>query len=466
MPKDILVLMTDQHRLNWAGAFGGSHVRTPTLDSLASEGAVFTRCFTPSPVCMPARSSFLTGLYPHSHGQWHNVGRVQDVNSTCLHSLRAAGYRTCHVGKSHLHPHGSGRDLRSEEPFMHALGWDDVLECTGPYATQNTRSILTDWMEECGTYRTFLDDYRKRREVGVNHALWPSPLPDGKHMDDFMARTAVDYIRSSDTSQPLYLFVGIGGPHDPWDPPKQFDTYTPESMPPPLPHDPVPDWLEGAALEDHETMMSCGHDITAEQWLRVRSLYSGRVEHVDGCMGRVLEAWMERRGGDSWVMFWTDHGEMLGDKGRTCKSVFYDACVRVPAVIRPPGGAPEPISHNGMISLTDLTATLFDMAECAEVPPNVFGESQLPVFENGDSVGRSVVFSEIQDRTMVFDGRWKMVMNTANEILQLFDTVEDPNESINLAGRPDMNGIADRLRRELLDFLLSTMYRQTREINR
>ena len=464
-PKDILVLMTDQHRADWVGAFGAKHVRTPSLDGLASEGAIFARCITSSPLCMPARASFLTGMYPHSFGIWDNFGRVHDTQETYLHALRAAGYRTCHVGKSHLYPHGGGKDLRSEEPYMHALGWDDLLETTGPLSTQNTKSILTDWMEENGIYELFLADYRKRREVGMNKALWPSPLPDGKHMDDFIARTAVDYIARSDMSWPLYLFVGLGGPHSPWDPPERFDTYRPEDMPIPLPRDPAPEWLTGPALEHHERMMGHNRDITPEQWARVRSLYSARVEHLDSLMGSVLEAWYAARGKDSWVLFWSDHGEMLGDKARCSKGVFYDASARVPAILRPPGGSPEPVTSARPVPLTDLTATLLDVAGCESPSPNVFGGSLKPVFDDPDAVGSSVVLSEVGHRTMVFDGRWKFVVNSKNEALKLFDTAEDPTESVNLAGRPDAAEVVERLRRELLDFLLRTSHRQFREVN-
>jgi len=464
MPNDILVLMTDQHRADWIGAFGADHVRTPSLDGLASEGAIFTQCMSSSPLCMPARASFLTGMYPHNFGMWDNIGRVHDVRGTYLYALRGVGYRTCHVGKSHLYPHGR-KDLRNEEPYMHALGWDDILECTGPLSTQNTQSILTDWMEDCGTYETFLADYRKRREVGMNKALWPSPLPDGKHMDDFIARTAVDYIVDSEVPQPLYLFVGLGGPHNPWDPPERFDTFSAENMPDPLPRDPAPEWLNGAALEHHQRMMGHNRDITPEDWARVRSLYSARVEHVDYCMGQVLEAWWATRGKDSWVLFWSDHGEMLGDKARCSKSVFYEASVRVPVILRPPAGQVEAVACDGLVSLPDLTATLLDIGGCESVSPNVFGQSLSRVFQDPEAVGRSIAFSEVGERTMVFDGRWKLVLNSRNEVLKLFDISEDPNESVNLAGRPDTAEVVGGLRGELLNFLLRTAHRQFREVN-
>lgn len=451
--------MTDQHRADWIGV---PWVRTPNLDGLASEGCTFTNCFTTCPICMPARASFLTGMYPHNFGMWDNIGRVQDTGDTYLHSLREAGYRTCHVGKSHLHPHGSGRDLRDAEPYMHALGWDDVLECTGPLSTQTTFSILTDWMKSEGIYELFREDYRKRAEH-KGPALWPSPLPDGKHADDFMANTAVDYIDRSDRSQPLMLFVGLGGPHNPFDPPERFDTYDPADMPPPLSADPAPEWLSGPALEHHQRMMGHNANVTPEQWARMRSLYSGRVEHVDHLIGRVLDAWYGIRGRDTWVVFWSDHGDMLGDKRRTAKCVFYDSSARVPAMIRPPSGCALQECH-GLVSLVDLTASVLE-AGGAKPSPNIVGKSLLEALEDPASVGRNTVISEIHDRTMIFDGRWKMVVNRANDVLKLFDKRADPNETLNLAGKPGTEGEVERLRGELLGCLLETADRQWRDVN-
>lgn len=463
MRNDILVLMTDQHRADWIGAFGGKHVRTPNLDSLASEGAIFTRCLTTSPICMPARTSFLTGQYPHNFGMWDNIGRLQDTSESCLHSLKNAGYRTCHVGKSHLYPHG-GKDLRDEEPYMHALGWDDVLETTGPLSTVTTKSILTDWMEKNGIYQTFLDDYRKRREVGNSRALWPSPLPDGMLMDDFIAQTALEYIQQSDTSKPLYLFVGLGGPHDPWDPPQSWDTYRLEDMPMPLERDPTPNWLTGKALEYQEKLFSRNKDLNHEHWARMRTLYSARVSHLDYLIGKIIDTWHKVRGKNSWIIFWSDHGEMLGDKGRTGKCVFFDPVVRVPAIIRPPNGAAGPIQCNKLVSLPDLTATILDVAGC-EPGRNVFGKSLIPVFDDSNQVGRNLVISELFDLTMVYDGRWKLVLNSQNEVVQLFDTLQDPTESLNLACHEKSADIINHLRHELLQFLLSTNDRQYREVN-
>jgi len=464
MPKDILILMPDTQRADWLGCYGAEFVNTPNIDRLAAEGARFTRATTPCPICMPARTSFLTGMYPHNHGQWHNVGRLQDTQESFLHPLKALGYRSCHVGKSHLHPHGSGRDLREAEPFMNAIGWDDVFETTGPWSTRTTTSILTDWMKENDHLETFLDDYAKRKDARVRN-LWPSPLPDGKHPDDFIAQTAVDYIQNSDRSQPMCLFVGIGGPHDPWDCPKQFDHYDPKDMPAPLPTDPAPEWLKEPALTHHKEIMKHNPDVTAEEWARVRSLYSGRVEHVDHCFGKVLDAWSEARGDDTWIFYWSDHGEMLGDKNRTAKSVYYQGSDHIPMIVRPPKGANAPVVCDGLVGLTDLTATVLEAAGCETMSRNVFGKSLLPVFDDPSSVGSDLSFSEISEFTMVTDGRWKMVVDRGNNVLQLYDLEADPGESLNLAGKPDQLEVEERLKLEILKFHLKTPYHQHRDVN-
>ncbi len=463
MPKDILVLMTDQHRFDWIGAYGAGHVRTPTLDSLAAEGARFSRCYTSCPICMPARTSFLSGMYPHNFGMWTNTGRLQDPKDSCLHSLKQAGYRTAHIGKSHLHPHGGNKDLRSEEPYMRALGWDDIREVTGPLSTRTTKSILTDFLQENGIYDLFIEDYRKRSQFGMALAHWASPLPDGKHPDDFIGQQAVDYITKSDKSKPLYTFVGIGGPHNPWDPPQRFDTYSSAEMPPALPRDPAPEWLDGPALEYHEKLMGLHKNTLPEQFARLRALYSAKVEHVDTVMGRILEAWYATRGRDTWVLFWTDHGEMAGDKARCSKTVFFESSVHVPAIVRPPGGSPKAVVCDGLISLPDLTATVLDAAG-SEPSDNVFGESVRPAL-GGSKVGSSAVFSEINNCTMVFDGRWKMVVNAGGDVLQLFDLKSDPAEAVNLADKSGTSEEVERLKHELLAFRLRTDDRQFREVN-
>jgi len=157
--------------------------------------------------------------------KWNNAGHLNlDLLShsgleTYPLALKKIGYHTCHIGKSHLYPHVPGRHLEECKSFMQRLGWDEVLETTGPWATVRTDSIMTDHWRRIGCLKTSRNDYLKRREVGPTKALWPSPMPEEEHLDAFIGRLAVEYLSNYNRKEPFLLFVGFGGPYPPFDPP-------------------------------------------------------------------------------------------------------------------------------------------------------------------------------------------------------------------------------------------------------
>jgi choline-sulfatase len=155
--QNILFIMTDQQRWDAMGCSGG-WVDTPNLDRLAAEGVRFTRCVTTSPICVPARLSLATGLYPHNTGVWRNVHYTMPPETdNWMRELKRLGYRTSVFGKTHLHPHvgitndelrGAGGavpqfDLRDKEGLLHAWGLDDVNEIGGPRASAHMLSHMT-----------------------------------------------------------------------------------------------------------------------------------------------------------------------------------------------------------------------------------------------------------------------------------------------------------------------------------
>jgi len=190
--------MPDQMRADCLGAAGNPVIQTPTLDRLCSEGVLFTNAFTVSPLCMPARASFVSGLYPHNHHMWANAGRLPAGDETFFHHLQKAGYYTAHVGKSHYYPQLSGEHLSAYEPYMHARGLDYVHETTGPWATSRTDSYMTDHWQQLGLLNAFREDYEKRRKARP-FAVWPSPLPTEEFADSYVGRHAVRFI---DTYEP------------------------------------------------------------------------------------------------------------------------------------------------------------------------------------------------------------------------------------------------------------------------
>jgi arylsulfatase A-like enzyme len=128
-------------------------------------------------------------------------------------------------------------------------------------------------------------------------------------------------------------------------------------------------------------------------------------------------------------------------------------------------GLDKGVVCDALCSTVDLTATLLDIAETDEKSHNVFGDSLRAALDKPNAIGADVVVSEISGRTMIYDGRWKMVVNNRNELLKLFDTVEDPTEALNLSGKAGTEAQVERLRDELLNFLLRTSEHQYRDKN-
>lgn len=461
---NILILMPDQHRADCLSCAGHPVVRTPNLDRLADEGMRFRTAYTTSPVCMPARSSFLSGLYCHNHGQWENVGHLPPGADTYLHHVREVGYHTCHVGKSHLHSHRADHHLDEAKPFMHQLGWDEVFETTGPHATVRTDSIMTDHWRQIGCLDTFRDDYPRRAEVGPTAATWPSPMPEGETLDDFVGRTAVDYLLGYDWELPLLLFVGFGGPHEPWDPPADWaERYDPARMDSPKAITEPGSWVPEPAAAHQRALQNDRLGITPEINGRIRALYYAKISHIDWWIGRILDALLERGQIDNTaIIFWSDHGEMLCDKGRLYKSVFYEESVRVPLIIRPPGYRHAGAVSDSLVSQIDVFPTILDIAGC-DAEPIGFGRSLTPLLERKTDALRDAVFSEIHQRTMIRDKRFKMVVDSQGTVLKLYDMLSDPQEEVNLVGSPGTADTVQRLKLRMLEWYLGTQQRQRRE---
>jgi len=465
---NIVIIMPDQLRADSMSCAGHPIVQTPNIDRIAAEGMRFANAYTTCPICMPARSSVLSGVYCHNHGQWTNIGRMHPSTDTYPHHAKAAGYHTAHIGKSHLYPHKQDQHLDADKPFMHRLGWDDVLETTGPWATVTTDSIMTDRWKQLGCLDTFRNDYKRRREAGGTKALWRSPMPEGEHLDAFIGKTAVEYLAGYNRAEPLLAFVGFGGPHEPWDPPADWAArYDPAAMDankPPMPPGP---WVPEPAASHQRRMQNDSLKITPEINGSIRSLYYAKISHVDWWIGQIIEALASRGMLDNTaIILWSDHGEMLCDKGRLHKGVFYEESVHVPLIVRPPTVGAHGVCPAGPgsvcerpASLVDIFPTILELAGC-EPKAKAFGRSLMPLLADPQAPHHDAVFSEINNRTMVRDERLKMVLDSNGDMLKLYDMQDDPREEANLAGRNDVETIVAELRDRVLQWLLATQVRQ------
>ena len=242
---NILVIMTDQQRWDALGCAGNPVLRTPHLDRLAARGVRFANAFTVAPLCMPARASLLAGTYPHNHGMWTNratpANELPPTDETLFNRLREAGYATGHIGKGHYYAWNLVSHLQEREGYLRQLGFDYVHETTGPHFAKTIRSLMTDHWERQGLYEAFKAGYGQGGGSGPDERRRPwdltaNPLSVEEHLDSYVGHIAAEFVEQYREDRPFALFVGFGGPHEPWDAPGEYATmYDPAAIPPPIP---------------------------------------------------------------------------------------------------------------------------------------------------------------------------------------------------------------------------------------
>lgn len=457
---NILILMPDQQRADCMGCTGNPVIKTPNMDRLAAEGTLFTEAATVSPICMPARASFINGLYPHNHGMWRNRGQMPAEDETFFHILQHAGYFTAHIGKSHYYVHKPGRHMRECEPYMHARGLEYVHETTGPYASCHARSYMTDDWERKRLLEPFKKDYAERI-AAKGGMVRPSPLPVEDFLDSYIGRRAVEFVNGYDDSRPVCLFVGFGGPHDPWDAPGQYATmYNPAKMPKPIPVPgwtvDCPEWIRGK--KDFGVLPPSVLDNTPA----IRANYYGKVSLIDHWIGEILKACSNKGWTDDMlVILWSDHGEMLGDHGRIEKMTFHESSVRVPLILRWPGKIPTGTRTNAMAEIIDVFPTILEAVQC-EPSSRCLGRSLWPAIKDPAAPIRNYQLSEIffgGRNIMIRSQHCKYAIDEQSRGFMLYDLDNDPQEQNNLIVSGDRPELEKQMREALLKRLVEAQYR-------
>ena len=452
---NILLLMTDQQRWDAMGC-SGDWIQTPNLDRIAGEGIRFTNCVTTSPVCIPTRLSLATGLYPHNTGVWDNMNHQMPAETpTWMQAVRDAGYRTSLFGKTHLHPHGG--DLREREGLMNAYGLDDVNEIGGPRASAKVLSHMTaDW-EAKGLWDAYRADYRERFSTKP-HLVRSSTLGLENYADVYVGQQAKQYLQNYDREEPWCCWVSFGGPHEPWDTPEPYASmYDPEDMPPAIPRP-----AAGERPHGHLDRLMRRVNPTFEpgEIGRLRANYAGNVTLIDTQIGEILDAIAARGELENTVIVHTsDHGEMNGDYGLIYKSNFLNGAVRIPMLVRTPDNSNSGTVCESPVEWLDIGPTLVELTG-SELQHRQFGKSLCPVLTNPDATHRDFAISEIQGEIMLLNQEWKAALNADGEVYLLFDVQNDPNETNNLAGKPEVADVETTLRLQILERLMQTQLKE------
>lgn len=448
---NIVFIFPDQQRGDVAGFAGNSFAKTPNLDRLAESSVVFSRCITNSPVCMPARMSLMAGNHPCEHGMWSNNVDGDPSTPNHVRNIRDAGYRTAQVGKVHLHVRKPGDGHSRDHAFkVHAWGFDDTVELRDIMAYAVAECYYTDFLAEQGNLDLFRS-YMKVVVHGENQCSmmpWetpPSMLPDEQSLDMFTAYKAIEWLENYDSDQPFYLQVMFPGPHNPFDSSASDRAlFRPEDLPLS-----ILEGHEGPVSPQVERSRKNGRlgGMSASQDRLMRTYYYAKVTHIDRCIGLVVDALAKSgRLDDTWIVYTSDHGEMLGDHGCRNKALFYEAALRVPLLIRPPGGVAGWRS-TALTDHLDLVETMLEIAGAKRLAGEDYRASLVEKSLGGSTAdlantGKGAAYSEVRLFSMVCTDRFKLAVDSlTREPLELYDLENDPDELRNEVANPKLESI-------------------------
>jgi len=444
---DVLVILTDQwspRYLSW----DNPQVRTPNLDRVAKEGLIFDACYTPSPVCVPARISLLTGLYPHNHGHavWGNPNRyyLSPAAAPMFRDIRQAGYTTAQIGKLHWF---GGADWKDEFPslddYHRAMGLDYVMDVSGPVDSATAQNAYAEHLRQLGVLDAVAADLHQRY-LNWEYEPRASLIKPEDYHDSFVTGVAVDFIRRQPKDKPMCLVASLHSPHPPLDAPGEFARmFDPEKLS--LPAN-VP-----------ESFQREKRTLDRAEVRKLLANYLGKIALVDHCVGRLVEA-MQARGTwtDALVVFTADHGEMMGAHGALSKGRFWEESARVPLVVRWPGRVKTGRTA-ALAQMMDIYPTIVE-AIGGQVTPGRFAKSLLPIAEGKKASVRDLAISEIGKTAplgiMAREARFKYWADEKGE--HLFDLQDDPLEMRDIAGAPEHRETLNRMRERLLTHFRST----------
>ncbi len=423
-PTNVLMIMADQHSPKMLGCYGNSIVKTPNLDRLASQGTRFASAYTNSPICVAERASFITGRYVHEIGCWDNAIAWAGQPKGWSHRLPEAGYRTVSIGK--LHYRSEDDPIGFSERIVPMYLADGVGDLQGsirpdlPVRTQGRKLA-----EEVGPGETSYTRYD--RDITARAVAW---------LTEEAAAT---------DEKPWVLYVSMICPHFPLSAPQEFyDLYDPKTID-------LPRRMDAEAVARHPWWKAFHDSILFDRYFkdddhrrRAIANYLGLVSFVDDNVGQILSA-LEATGlaETTRVIYMSDHGDSLGDRGVWGKGTMLEESVGVPMILK---GPDIPVGNvvETPVSLVDVYPTLVDMVGDAPSPDerDLPGDSLMAIAGEDDDNQR-IVFSEyhaagaISGLYMVRQGPWKYVHYTGFAP-ELFNLADDPGETVNLAGHPDL----------------------------
>jgi uncharacterized sulfatase len=430
--------------------YGNRQVRTPNLERLAKRGVRFDNAYCQQPLCGPSRASLMTGLRPDTldmHTLKHELREKNPDVVTLGQMFRNHGYFSARAGKIYHYGNPSmiGTD-GNDDP----LTWDQRFNPVG--IDRSEQEKITRY----GAGR------QNDKNLGISMAWWDPVSQDEEHTDGLVASKIIELIKQK-KDEPFFLAAGFFNPHCPYVAPKKyFDLYPLESIEMPdlvTAKKDLEDVPAMAVMRDKRNWPFYFKDVSVEEARKCKQAYYATISFVDAQVGRLLDTLEEANLMDKTVIvFWSDHGYFLGEKGLWYKKKAFERSARMPLIIAAPGLSQDKATQKP-VELLDLYPTLADLCGLA-APRNVEGASLKPLLL--DPKNKSWLKPAI---TQVWHNRkaWGYSLRTERyrytEWLQgkagreLYDHNQDPEEINNLANQKQQARVVASLSRQLKPYV-------------
>ena len=498
-----ILFVTDQQRFDHLGCNGHRILKTPNIDQMAAEGVNYARFYVASPVCMPNRASLMTCRMPSSHGVRSLGIPLAHDNVTFVELLRAAGYDTALIGKSHLQ-NVSDWAIQVEPP-EYRKGYqappEELAQAVRPDLDNDTYQYERQrfWMQETPRVPTpfygfdHYDSVMRHGTVnGGDYERWlrreapevmhlrgrdnqhphdytcpqaiRTKIPEEYYSTSYIADRASEWLRTrKGNTKPFFLMVSFPDPHHPFNPPgKYWDMYKPEDMPVPSAYH-ANDWnppdyvriAERDRARDKSLGQKAGYSVAVSkrEALEARALTCGMITMIDDAVGRVRAAAKEADVTDNTVQIYTsDHGDHLGEHRLLFKGAEqYDSLTHVPFIWADPNGRKGERSDD-LAQTLDIGTTIL---EHAKIEPSIGMQGEVMSVAGGERRETAHIQYETQRTQEAFGSRprvhtiihdrWRLSIYLGKCRNELFDLTEDPEEMTNLWDSTDHSEVRSRL---------------------
>jgi arylsulfatase A-like enzyme len=429
---NIVFIMTDDHAAHAISAYGSTVNKTPNLDRLATEGALFSRVFATNSICTPSRATILTGQYSHLNGVTM-FNRFDSARITVARLLQQGGYYTGMVGKWHL-----GSDPQGFDRWEIFPGQGDYYDPVLYTATGEQKYT-------------------------------------GRYATDVVTDLGIAFIEGRPKDKPFFLMLHHKAPHRPWQPTHEHGAeFSARTIP-----EPATLWDDYAtrtdALRENQQRIATdltpadlkqdpptgltGDALTRWKYQRYMQDYLATVQSADDSVGRVL-ATLDKAGlaKNTIVIYTSDQGFFLGDHGLFDKRFMYEESIRMPFLVRWPAGLKAGTRSDAMVLNVDFAPTFLELAGLPP-SPDMQGRSIVPILKGGTPAGwRTAMYYRYYHDPGHHNTRAHYGVRTATHKLiyfwkkdqwELFDLVKDPQELRNLYGQPGQEALTATLKAEL-----------------